>query len=55
MTTQKSQITISEEKVDHIIIKPAIDILDIAGSFKSKKKKLIIEARKRMEKIYIRI
>lgn len=39
---------------DHIKIKPAEDILDLAGKFEVKNKKPILKARESMEKHYKR-
>ena len=43
-----------EAGVDHIKIKPAEDILDLAGKFKPKHKKPLLKAREYMEKHYKR-
>ncbi len=43
-----------EAKDDYIAIKPAFDILEIAGRIKLKNKKPILQARKNMEKYYQR-
>lgn len=39
----------------HIKIFPTQDILDLAGSFKPKKSKNILAARRKMEKVYRRV
>ena len=36
--------------IDHIIIKPLEDVLDLAGSYKPKKRKSILKARVEFEK-----
>ncbi|MFH1602173.1 MAG: AbrB/MazE/SpoVT family DNA-binding domain-containing protein [Candidatus Shapirobacteria bacterium] len=43
-----------DRKKKLIRIKKKIDILDLAGSLKSSKKKGVLEARSKMEKIYKR-
>ncbi len=41
-----------ERKVKKIILKPVVDILDLAGKFKTKRKINVVKARELMEKYY---
>jgi AbrB family looped-hinge helix DNA binding protein len=41
-----------EKRSKRIILKPAVDILDLAGKFKTKKKINPVKARELMEKYY---
>jgi len=43
-----------EEKEKVIKVRPVTDILDLAGDFKSKNKKSVLEARKNLETSYKR-
>ncbi len=49
-----SRVAIMAEN-DQLIIKPVEDIIDLAGTFKPKQKRTILNAREAIEKTYSRI
>ncbi|MBI4004861.1 AbrB/MazE/SpoVT family DNA-binding domain-containing protein [Candidatus Roizmanbacteria bacterium] len=44
-----------EQSKTNIVIKPAVDILDLAGTMAPSRKKPLLKARKQMERQYSRI